>query len=186
MTVNQAVRQPLRARPHSRRSLDQRIAIRFPTLSALLVRSFARLSPASRIRRALLARTMRMSCEAYNRRDLDAVAIAFHPELEYLPYREFIEAGLVEPYYRGHAGYKSYIEATEDVWGQEVRLFPREVIDLGDRVVLLADMPMRAQASGISLAETYACVSTLRDGRVIRQEDYLTHAEALREVGLRE
>jgi ketosteroid isomerase-like protein len=127
-----------------------------------------------------------MSCEAYNRRDLDAVAIAFHPDLEYIPYREFIDAALVEPCYRGHAGYKSYIEATEDVWGQDVRLFPREIIDLGDRIVLLADMPMRAQASGISLAETYACVSTLGDGRVIRQEDYLTDAEALRRVGLHE
>jgi ketosteroid isomerase-like protein len=127
---------------------------------------------------------MRMSCEAYNRRDLDAVTIGFHPDLEYNPYREFIEAGLVEPCYRGHAGYRSYIEATEDVWGQEVRLFPREIIDLGDRIVILADMPMRAQGSGISLTETYACVSTLRDGRVIRQDDYLTHDEALREVGL--
>jgi ketosteroid isomerase-like protein len=50
--------------------------------------------------------------------------------------------------------------------------------------VLLADMPMRAQASGIPLAQTYAGVSTLKDGRVIRQDDFLNHAEALEAVGL--
>jgi hypothetical protein len=60
------------------------------------------------------------------------------------------------------------------------------MIDLGDQVVVLADMPMRAQASGISLSETYACVSTLKDGKVIRQRDFLDHAEALKAVGLHE
>ena len=50
---------------------------------------------------------------------------------------------------------------------------------------MLADMPMRAQASGVPLGETYACVSTLKDGRVIRQRDFLNQAEALEAVGLR-
>jgi ketosteroid isomerase-like protein len=63
-------------------------------------------------------------------------------------------------------------------------LEPTELIDLGDRFVLLADMPMRAQASGVPLTETYACVSTLKDGRVIRQQAFLDQAEALESVGL--
>jgi ketosteroid isomerase-like protein len=65
-----------------------------------------------------------------------------------------------------------------------VRLEPTEVIDLGDRFVVLADMPMRAQASGVQLAQKYAGVSTVRRGRVVRQDDYLNHAEALESVGL--
>jgi ketosteroid isomerase-like protein len=64
------------------------------------------------------------------------------------------------------------------------RTAPTELIDLGDRVVLLANMPMRAQASGVPLAETYAGVSTLKDGKVIRNDDYLDQAEALEAVGL--
>jgi ketosteroid isomerase-like protein len=122
--------------------------------------------------------------EAYNRRDLDAVAIGFHPDLEYYPYREFVDAALVEPCYYGPAGYRTYIESTYEVWGADVRLEPTELIDLGDRFVLLADMPMRAQASGVPLAETYACVSTLKDGRVIRQQDFLDQAEALKAAGV--
>ena len=45
---------------------------------------------------------------------------------------------------------------------------------------------MRAQASGASLAQTYAGVWTLQEGRVIRVHDYLAHAEALAAVGLAE
>jgi ketosteroid isomerase-like protein len=36
------------------------------------------------------------------------------------------------------------------------------------------------------LGETYACVQTLKDGRVICQRDYLDQAEALEAVGLRD
>ena len=128
-----------------------------------------------------------MGVEAYNRRDLDVVVLGYHPDLEYYPYREFVEAGLAERCYRGPAGYKRYIEGTNDVWGSEVRLFPTEFFDLGDRVALLADMPMRGQASGVPLAETYASVMTLAaDGRVVRVEDYLRRDQALSAVGLDE
>ena len=49
---------------------------------------------------------------------------------------------------------------------------------------MIADMPMRAQASGIALDQIYAGVSTIRDGRVVRQDDFLTRAEAFESVGL--
>ena len=44
---------------------------------------------------------------------------------------------------------------------------------------------MRAQASGIPLTETYAGVSTLKDGKVIHNHDYLDQDEALDAAGLR-
>ena len=180
----EVVRRPLQVRESSRRTLDQRLAIRFPWLSAAAFRLVTVLPPSSRIRQAGLQRTIRMAIEAYNRRDLEAVAVAFHPGLEYYPYREFVEAGLADPCYHGPSGYRSYIEATYDVWGTEVRLYPTELIDLGDRLVLLADMPMRAQGSGIPLAETYATIATIKQGKVIRQQDFLDQAEALEAVGL--
>jgi ketosteroid isomerase-like protein len=180
----QVVRKPLRAGDGSSRTLDQRVSLRFPRLAAAWVGLIAKLPPGSRLRQAALWRAARLGVEAYNRRDLDAVVVAYHPDLEYYPYREFVEAGLAEPCYHGPSGYRTYISATYEVWGADVRLEPTELIDLGDRVVLLADMPMLAQASGVSLTETYAGVSTLKDGRVIRQHDFLNHAEALESVGL--
>ena len=144
----------------------------------------ATLPPSSRIRQAALWRAVRMGIEAYNRRDLEAASLAFHPRLEYYPYREFVEAGLAEPCYHGPAGYRAYITATYEVWGTEVLLYPTELIDMGHQLVLLADMPMRAQASGIPLAEQYATVATVQDGMIIRQRDFLNQAEALAAAGL--
>jgi ketosteroid isomerase-like protein len=173
-------------RERSSRTIDQQLALRFPRLAAAWFRLLGKLPPGSRVRQAALQRGVRLAVEAYNRRDLDAVAIGYRPDLEYYPYREFVEAALAEPCYHGPAGYRAYISATYEVWGADVRLEPTELIDLGDRLVLLADMPMRAQASGVPLAQTYAGVSTLKHGRVIRQDDFLDHAEALEAVGLRE
>jgi ketosteroid isomerase-like protein len=178
------VRSALRGRAASGRALDERLAIRFPWLSATIARRMGKLPLGSRVRRALLRRVVELAMEAYNRRDLHAVELAFHPELRYYPYREFVEAGLAEPCYHGPSGYRAYIEATYDVWGKDVRLEPTALVDLGDRIVLLADMPMRAQASGIALDQSYAAVCTLKEGRVIRQQDYLDQTEALESVGL--
>ncbi len=184
MAANQVVRKPLRVREPSRRTLDQRIVVRFPWLLGPGFRLVRGLPPRSRVRQALVWRTARLSLEAYNRRDMDAASAGFHPDLEYYPYREFVEAALAEPCYHGPAGYRAYIAATQDVWGTEVRIYPRELIDLGDRLVVLADMPMRAQASGVALAQTYASIWTIKDGRVIRARDFLDHGEALEAAGL--
>jgi hypothetical protein len=181
----EVVRKPLRLRERSRRTLDQRLFLRFPWLGAASFRLIARLPPGSRIRQAALWRGVRLAVEAYNRRDLDVVAIGYHPDLEYYPYREFVEAGLADPCYHGPSGYRSYIAATYEVWGADVRLEPTELIDLGDRFVLLANMPMRAQASGVPLTETYAGVSTLKDGKMIHNHDYLDQREALQAAVLR-
>ena len=186
MSSDQIVRKPLRVREQSRRTLDERLALRFPGPFAAFARLIGRLPTRSRLRQAALWRSVRLGLEAYNRRDLEAASIGFRPDLEYYPYREFVEAGLAEPCYHGPSGYRAYIESTYEVWGADVRLEPTELIDLGDRLVLLADMPMRAQASGVPLGEKYAAVSTLKDGRVIRHRDFLNHAEALEAAGLRE
>jgi len=180
------VRKPLRVHEQSRRTLDQRLALRVPPLAAAGARLIGRLAPRSRLRQAVVWRAWRLALEAYNRRDLEVVAVGFQPDLEYYPYREFVEAGLAEPCYHGPSGYRTYIEGTNEVWGADVRIEPKELIDLGDRVVVLADMPMRAQASGVPLGETYACVATLKAGRIIRQRDFLDHREALNAVGLAE
>jgi ketosteroid isomerase-like protein len=184
MGSDQVVRKPLRVRERSSRTLDQRLFLRFPRLAAAYVRRIAKLPPASCLRQAALWRGIRLASEAYNRRDLDAVLIGVHADFEYHPGREWVEAGLAEPCYRGLEGYRKYVATTSEVWGANNRIEPVELIDLGERIVLLADLPMRAQASGVPLTEAFAYVSTLKDGRVIRLREYYDHAEALEAVGL--
>jgi len=184
MSSAQIVRKPLHANEGAARTLDIRLSVRFPQIARMTFRLIGRLPPRSRLRQALVWRMVRLGVEAFNRRDLDVVVLAYRADLEYYPYREFVDAALAEPCYHGPSGYRRYIDDTQDAWGTEVLLRPTELIDLGEQFVLLAEMPMRARASGIELDQTYAGVSTLKDGRVIRQHDYLNHAEALEAVGL--
>ncbi|MDQ2939695.1 MAG: hypothetical protein M3R23_04095, partial [Actinomycetota bacterium] len=110
----------------------------------------------------------------------------WHPECEYHPDRDWVKAGLVEPCYRGPEGYRKYVATVDEVWGGENYLKPVELIDLGDRFVVLADGTMRAQASGVPLTEAFGLVSTVKDGRTVRHQEYYDHDEALEAVGLRE
>jgi SnoaL-like domain len=147
----EVVRKPLRVRERSRRTLDQRLALRFPRLSVASVRLLGRLAPGSRLRQASLWRAVRLSVEAFNRRDLEAFLLIYHPDFEFRPPREFVEAGLGEPCYRGPAGFRKYVSDWSEVWGEDLRLVPVELIDLGDRVVVLSDLPVRGTASGVRL-----------------------------------
>ena len=182
----EVVRKPLRARERSSRTLDQRLSLRFPRLAAAYLRRIGRLPPGSRLRQATLWRGARLGLEAYNRRDLDAVVIGWHPEFEYHTGREWAQSGLVESCYRGLEGYRRYLATVDEVWGRENYLKPVELIDLGERTVVLADGRMRAQDSGVPLAEAFALVMTLKDGRVIHLQEYYDHAEALEATGLSE
>jgi hypothetical protein len=60
----------------------------------------------------------------------------------------------------------------------------KEVIDLGDRLVLLAHMPALANSSGLPFAGPFESVSTMKNGSVISQEQYRDTARALEAAGL--
>jgi ketosteroid isomerase-like protein len=180
----EVVRKPLRVGERSSRTLDQRLSLRFPSLAAATFRMIARLPPGSRLRQAALGRGARLALEAYNRRDLDAVVVGCHPQFEYRPDRKLVEAGLLEPSYRGLEGYRKYVASTAEVFAAEVYVKPVELIDLGERFVILAEAPMRAQVSGVPLTEAWALVVTVKDGRVIRYQEYFDHDEALQAAGL--
>ena len=179
----EVVRKPLRARERSSRTLDQRLALRFPRLAAVFLGRIGKLPRGSRLRQAALSRGVRLSVEAYNRRDPEAVVVGWHPEFEYHTGREWAQSGLVEPCYRGLNGYRKYLATVDEVWGGENYLKPVELIDLGDRIVLLADGTMRAKASGVPLAEAFALVSTLQEGKIVCHQEYYDHDEALEAAG---
>ena len=186
MASRNIARIKLEPKERPRRTLDERLSLRFPKLAAVGSRLISRLPPGSRLRQAILRRSMELAAAAYNRRDLDAVVMAYRPGFEYLPAQKWIDAGLVEPRYVGKDGYIAYVRATEEVWGEDNLFQPLEAFDLGDRVVILADERMRARASGILLTEKFAYVLTLERGQPVRLQEYYDHAEALAAVGLSE
>jgi ketosteroid isomerase-like protein len=186
MSSGQIARQSLAVRERSSRTLAQRLALRFPRLNAANARLIGRLPPSSRLRQAALWRAIRLGVEAFNRRDWDAALLGLHSDCEVHPPRQFVESGLFEACYRGPPGYREFVSNWSEVFGADLRLEPIELIDLGDRLVVLSVLPVRAQASGVPLTEKWAFVSTLKDGWAIHHQQYRDHAEALEAVGLRE
>jgi ketosteroid isomerase-like protein len=186
----EAVRQRLSLRERSarRRTLVQRLAVRVPLFAQLGMRLIARLSPTSRLRQALLLRAVQDGFEASNRGDLEVVVMGYHPnvELQQPPgVGDYGELGF-QPTYRGHQGYREFQAHWLSAW-DEVLLEPQELIDLGDRFLVLIRGTVRGQASGVSVTQSMAVLYTFHtNGRIIREQRYLDQAEALDAVGLSE
>jgi uncharacterized protein len=179
------VRQPLAVSERSSRTLDQRLALRFPWLAAAIARLVGRLAPTSRIRQALVSRNARLGAEAFNRRDFEALLLIYHPEAEFRAPRALAESSVVKASYHGHDGYMEFFREWLSAWG-DYRLRPRELIDLGDRIVVFDEIVGRGAGSGAPLAQEHALVLFMEDGRVVLSEEYFDPAEALEAVGLRE
>ena len=63
--------------------------------------------------------------------------------------------------------------------------FDYELLDAGDRVVLLAEFGMRGRASGIETTlGKFAWVSTFRDELIVHAKLHMNQAEALEAAGL--
>jgi hypothetical protein len=91
-----------------RRTLDERILVRFPVLVRAMQSAWSRLPPRSRLRRAWLSRVTRQGCEAANRRDFDLLRLGFDPKIEF---RYPDVGGFAFPDQLGvHRGYEGYLE----------------------------------------------------------------------------
>ena len=179
------VRKRITAGEQSGRTLDQRLALRFPRMAAASARLVGRLPPTSRLRQALVSRTVRLNAEAFNRRDFKALMLSYHPDAEFRAPRALAESNIVKASYRGHAGYAAFFGEWLSAWGA-YRMRPTEVIDLGDRIVVFDEIVGHGAGSGAPLIQEHALVLFMQDGRVIRSQEYFDSAEALEAVGLRE
>ena len=107
------------------------------------------------------------------------------PDLELLPPRRMIESGIVESSYHGHDGYRSFFSVWLGVWGAYQGV-PEELLDLGDHLLTLGYLEALGESSGVGVTQEYASLMTVKDGQVIRQQEYFDRAEALEAVGLSE
>ena len=69
---------------------------------------------------------------------------------------------------------------------EELRLEPLEIIDLGERIIVVVSMRGQGRGSGAPVEMTFVQLWSLRDGKAVSLRDYATKAEALEAVGLRE
>jgi ketosteroid isomerase-like protein len=69
---------------------------------------------------------------------------------------------------------------------EELEVTVEELIDAGDRVFLTAHHRGRGRGSGVQVDTRLYSVYTLRDGKVIRVDEYAERPEALEAAGLSE
>ena len=124
---------------------------------------------------------VRAGYEAFSRRDLDAALAHIDPEIEWQQSSAFPDART----FHGHDGVRRFFEQVFEIF-DESDFIPQEIIDLGNRVVVVHRFVGRGQGSRIPVEVTETSVWTLREGKAIRQEAFATKAEALEAVGLSE
>jgi ketosteroid isomerase-like protein len=62
---------------------------------------------------------------------------------------------------------------------EELRLEPVEVVDLGEKVIVVVSMSGRGRGSSAAVQMTFAQLWLLRDGKAVSLRDYATREEAL-------
>lgn len=171
-----------------RRTLGERILVRFPALARSLFYLLSRLPKGSRLRRLTLVRRVGQAASASNRRDFDVLLLGFDPAIDYRAVSAG-PGGVIAPdlvgHHHGHAGYRY-------VWRAMLEGFPDltlegdEVLDLGDRLISTTRMRGHGAGSGVPIDQVLFQVFTLRRGLVVKQEDFAEREAALQAVGLRE
>ena len=178
------VRQPIAVRARSRRSVVEHLGLRLPWAAALLVRAVTRLPPRSRLRQAMVRYGVRWPIEAINRGDHEAAFMLIPHDYETVAPPEFVGLGF-DPVYRGRDGRLRFHRA----WVAELGEFQQEteeVIDCGDRVLLLARMKGSGLSSGAAFKGETAYLVTISAGQLIREQEFRSHQEALEAAGLSE
>jgi ketosteroid isomerase-like protein len=115
--------------------------------------------------------------DAYSRRDFDQVRTLSDPAVVMIT----LEEG---PLYGIEAVRKNHERWWETWENDETKV--EEVIGAGDRVFVMARFRGRGRASGAEVEGRHVEVYTLRDGKIIRVEEFSERGAALEAAGLRE
>jgi ketosteroid isomerase-like protein len=111
--------------------------------------------------------------------EAEAAYSYLHPEVEW-------KLGFAGLTFRGRLevarGWDDILDAVDDY-----RLTLCEVTDLGgDQVLATIDRSLKGKQTGVEMSGPIFSLYTLRDGLIVRMEQYSDRAEALEAVGLRE
>jgi ketosteroid isomerase-like protein len=180
----EAARQPIAVRARSHRRLEERFAVRFPRVLAWVARGFFRLPPHSRLRRVIVRHVVQQGLEAVNRGDYESAFLLHDPAVELNSPPAMIGLG-ENSVTRGREERIRFQRAWDAEWN-EVRFEPAEIIDAGDCVLVVGRVKGSGLSSGAAFDSEWANLLTISAGRVIREQVFLSHGEALEAAGLSE
>jgi ketosteroid isomerase-like protein len=127
---------------------------------------------------------VRAQMEAFNRGDIEAVLAAYDPAIEF---EVATDQGRDSPDFAVYHGVDEVRAMLADFLEafSEMRLEPERFVDGGDAVIVVLRVRQRGRASGAEVASTrYANVVTLREGKIVRVQDFPEPADAFAALGL--
>jgi uncharacterized protein len=120
---------------------------------------------------------VRGAFKAWLRGDSEEALAGLHPDIVYKPAQEEAVQGL------------DAVQASWERWQaswQEQEVTLEETIDAGDHVIQAILYRGRGRGSGIEVEGRFFQVLTIKDGKVVRWEEFSHRAEALEAAGLSE
>jgi uncharacterized protein len=101
----------------------------------------------------------------------------FHPDV--------VMTSVFEAPFHGWHAMRDDIERWASVW-ENLTVTIEEIIDAGEQVVLVAHHRGRGRGSGVEVDTRFYEVYTLRDGKVVRVDEFSERGNALQAAGLSE
>jgi uncharacterized protein len=123
---------------------------------------------------------VRQALAAYARGDIEEGLSYLHPEGEL---HSAVIGSAEGKVFRGHDGIRRWFAELGETF-EEMTTELTEYRDLGDRVVAFGHIHARGRESGLELDSPTGWVMTLRDGKVLKAEGFLSRAETLEAAGL--
>jgi ketosteroid isomerase-like protein len=126
---------------------------------------------------------VRASYEALQRGDLETAWAGFDPEIEW-DFSAYPLPGVASQG-RGRENFLRFIADYTSIWTR-YESSPKELIDAGDKVVVVLDETVWGRGSDTPIHRDLFLMWAVRDGKAVKLSVYETKAEALGAAGLRE
>ncbi len=125
---------------------------------------------------------VRQCLEAYANGEIEDMLAYVDPEGEL---HSAIIGGAEAKVFRGHDGFRRWLAETRESF-DELSTELTEYRDLGDRIVAFGHIHARGRGSGLEIDSPTGWVFTVRRGKVVRAEGFLSRSETLEAAGLSE
>ena len=124
---------------------------------------------------------IRRMIKAFNERSVEGMMAECDPGVEFKP----VLAGVTDTPYRGEEGVRKFLAATDESF-EQFELHCERIEDHGDFVLAVNAAYARGKASGVEIRRPIVQIAEVRQGKCVWFQSFLTAAEALEAVGLRE
>ena len=125
---------------------------------------------------------IRLWFATWNRADFDAFFDLYAADAELITDPSWVEAGP----FNGREAIRTWFEGLQQSWEAQDAVVLNELFEVADKVVARFVWQVRGRTTGIDMHLDATSVNTIKRGKIVRQQYFFDHAEALDAAGLSE